>query len=148
MNFLKLARVILSNDITSGSDIKPCNKIDKPQVVYRFSDVNYLMMSFIMSDRMSDRMACHLSSQPSGVQITATYFLSILTYSSCFDIGTFQNLANISVSNNIRMLPYNTTNEKVQKMNISYDLIPSIHQLPFHGMYFLPYRDQVTFCQQ
>ena len=23
----------------SGSDITPCNKIDKPQVVYRFRDV-------------------------------------------------------------------------------------------------------------
>ena len=28
---------ILSHDVTFGSDIKPCNKIDKPLVVYRFS---------------------------------------------------------------------------------------------------------------
>ena len=25
------------NDVVSGSEIKPCNKIDKPQMVYRFS---------------------------------------------------------------------------------------------------------------
>ena len=29
----------LSHDVTSGSDIKPCNKIDKPLVVYRFCNV-------------------------------------------------------------------------------------------------------------
>ena len=29
----------LSHDVTSGSDITPCNKIDNPQVVYRFSNV-------------------------------------------------------------------------------------------------------------
>ena len=29
--------VRLLHDITSGSDITPCNKIDKTQVVYRFS---------------------------------------------------------------------------------------------------------------
>ena len=29
----------LSHDVASGSDITPCNKIDKPLVVYRFSDV-------------------------------------------------------------------------------------------------------------
>ena len=28
---------ILSYDIGSGSEITPCNKIDKPLVVYRFS---------------------------------------------------------------------------------------------------------------
>ena len=28
---------ILSYDIASGSEITPCNKIDKPLVVYRFS---------------------------------------------------------------------------------------------------------------
>ena len=27
----------LSYDIASGSEIMPCNKIDKPQVVYRFT---------------------------------------------------------------------------------------------------------------
>ena len=26
----------LSNDVASGSQITPCNKIDKPLVVYRF----------------------------------------------------------------------------------------------------------------
>ena len=29
--------VVLSYDVTSGSEITPCNKIDKPLVVYRFS---------------------------------------------------------------------------------------------------------------
>ena len=29
--------VLLSYDITSGSEIKPCNKNDKPLVVYRFT---------------------------------------------------------------------------------------------------------------
>ena len=28
--------IILSYDIASGSEITPCNKIDKPLVVYRF----------------------------------------------------------------------------------------------------------------
>ena len=28
----------LSYDVASGSEIKSCIKIDKPQVVYRFSD--------------------------------------------------------------------------------------------------------------
>ena len=27
----------LSYDVASGSEIKPCNKIDKPLVVYRFT---------------------------------------------------------------------------------------------------------------
>ena len=27
----------ISHDVTSGSEIMPCNKIDKPLVVYRFS---------------------------------------------------------------------------------------------------------------
>ena len=31
--------VNLSNYVASGSDITPCNKIDKPLVVYRFSNV-------------------------------------------------------------------------------------------------------------
>ena len=30
---------ILSHDVAPGSDITPCNKIDKPLVVYRFSNV-------------------------------------------------------------------------------------------------------------
>ena len=29
----------LSHDLAHGSDITPCNKIDKPLVVYRFSNV-------------------------------------------------------------------------------------------------------------
>ena len=29
----------LSYDVASGSDITPCNKIDKPLMVYRFSNV-------------------------------------------------------------------------------------------------------------
>ena len=29
----------LSHDVASGSDITQCNKIDKPLVVYRFSNV-------------------------------------------------------------------------------------------------------------
>ena len=32
-----LFEIHLSHDFTSASDIKPCNKIDKPLVVYRFS---------------------------------------------------------------------------------------------------------------
>ena len=31
---------ILSHDLASGNDITPCNNIDKPLVVYRFSNVN------------------------------------------------------------------------------------------------------------
>ena len=35
---LKINFVIhLSHDVSSGSDITPCNKIHKPLVVYRFS---------------------------------------------------------------------------------------------------------------
>ena len=33
---LEMVRCFLSHDIASGSDVRPCNKIDKPQVVYRF----------------------------------------------------------------------------------------------------------------
>ena len=29
--------ILLSYDIASGNEIRPCNKIDKPIVVYRFS---------------------------------------------------------------------------------------------------------------
>ena len=32
---------ILSYDVTSGSEITPCIKIDKPLVVYRFGNVMY-----------------------------------------------------------------------------------------------------------
>ena len=31
----------LSHDIASGSDITPCNVIDKPLVVHRFNNVTY-----------------------------------------------------------------------------------------------------------
>ena len=36
---LNIANYILSHDVAPGIDITPCNKIDKPQVVYRFSTV-------------------------------------------------------------------------------------------------------------
>ena len=32
-------KAYLSRDVASGSDKMPCNKIDKPLVVYRFSNV-------------------------------------------------------------------------------------------------------------
>ena len=32
---------ILSHDFASGSGIMPCNKIDKPLVVYRFRNLRY-----------------------------------------------------------------------------------------------------------
>ena len=31
-----LVHVYLSYDVASGSEIKPCNKIDKPLVIHRF----------------------------------------------------------------------------------------------------------------
>ena len=40
MSFISLSYhnyFILSHDVASGSEIMPCNKIDKPLVVYRFS---------------------------------------------------------------------------------------------------------------
>ena len=55
MRFWDLPYLILSYDITSwsesydavsGSEITPCNKIDKPLVVYRFS--GNVMMSITM----------------------------------------------------------------------------------------------------
>ena len=33
----KMSLCILSSDVASGSEITPCNKIDKPLVVYRFT---------------------------------------------------------------------------------------------------------------
>ena len=39
MENFKFTKSCLSHDIASGSDITPCNKIDKPLVVYRFSHV-------------------------------------------------------------------------------------------------------------
>ena len=33
----KILYFLLSHDVASGKDITPCNKIDKPLVVYRFS---------------------------------------------------------------------------------------------------------------
>ena len=35
----ELIRLNYHNDVAPGSDITPCNKIDKPLVVYRFSNV-------------------------------------------------------------------------------------------------------------
>ena len=35
----KQTKTPLSHDIASESEITPCNKIDKPLVVYRFSNV-------------------------------------------------------------------------------------------------------------
>ena len=32
-----LKKILLSYDVASGSEITPCNKIDKPLVVYRFT---------------------------------------------------------------------------------------------------------------
>ena len=44
--FLKMLYSISSYDIASGSEITPCNKINKPLVVYRFS--GNVMTSIIM----------------------------------------------------------------------------------------------------
>ena len=44
----------LQHDIASGSDITPCNKIDKPLVVYRFS-VN-LMMAIITLRKIRENL--------------------------------------------------------------------------------------------
>ena len=40
-NFVKMKKINinLSHDVSSGSDITPCTKIDKPPVVYRFSSI-------------------------------------------------------------------------------------------------------------
>ena len=38
--FLAVCKQILSHDVVYGSAITPCNKIDKPLVVYRFSGNN------------------------------------------------------------------------------------------------------------
>ena len=35
-------------------------------------------------------------------------------------------------------------NEKMQKINISYNLIVLLDKLPFHDMSLLPYRDQIN----
>ena len=35
---IRMIEHYLSHDIASGSDITPCNKINKPLVVYRFSE--------------------------------------------------------------------------------------------------------------
>ena len=36
-NIVLVHNTLLSHDVASGSEITPCNKIDKPLVVYRFS---------------------------------------------------------------------------------------------------------------
>ena len=33
----RIANIYLSYDVAPGSDVPPCNEIDKPLVVYRFS---------------------------------------------------------------------------------------------------------------
>ena len=35
--FWGIVDIVLSYDVASGSEITPCNKIDKPLVVYRFT---------------------------------------------------------------------------------------------------------------
>ena len=35
--YLDVFKCVLSYDVASGSEITPCNKIDKPLVVYRFT---------------------------------------------------------------------------------------------------------------
>ena len=42
-SYVSLGGYYLSHDVASGSDITPCNQIDKPLVVYRFS--GYIIMS-------------------------------------------------------------------------------------------------------
>ena len=42
MSFSRVMVWNLSYDVASGSEITPCNKIDKPLVVYRFSNVTEL----------------------------------------------------------------------------------------------------------
>ena len=37
INWLHVVYIVLSHDVASGSDIKPCNKIDKPLVVHRLA---------------------------------------------------------------------------------------------------------------
>ena len=37
LRFFSILLNLLSYDVASGSEIMPCNKIDKPLVVYRFS---------------------------------------------------------------------------------------------------------------
>ena len=46
--------ILLSNDIASGSDITPCNKIDKPLVVYRFS--GNVMTSIITLNKIRENL--------------------------------------------------------------------------------------------
>ena len=46
--------ILLSHDIASGSDITPCNKIDKPLVVYRFS--GNVMTSIITLNKIRENL--------------------------------------------------------------------------------------------
>ena len=39
VRMIHIAYSMLSHDVVSGSDITPCNKIDKPLVVYRFCNI-------------------------------------------------------------------------------------------------------------
>ena len=47
-----VALLILSHGVSSGSDITLCNKIDKPQVVYRFSG-NVMMFIITLCKKMA-----------------------------------------------------------------------------------------------
>ena len=46
----------LSHDVASVSDITPCNKIDKPLVVYRFS--RNVMTSIITLRKIRENLEC------------------------------------------------------------------------------------------
>ena len=41
LKFITMSKENLSHDIVSGSDITPCNKINKPLVVYRFCNFHF-----------------------------------------------------------------------------------------------------------
>ena len=47
--WLRNKNIIISYDVTSGSEITPCNKIDKPLVVYKF--INVMTSIFTLSKR-------------------------------------------------------------------------------------------------
>ena len=53
MNILKS---VLSSDFTSGNDITPCNKMDKPLAVYRLSKINYIMTSIITLPKKGENL--------------------------------------------------------------------------------------------
>ena len=69
MKLLKVCfmKLILSHEVTSGSDITPCNQIEKPLVVYRFS--GNVMRSIIMLHKIRENL---------GVFTTKMQFFSVL----------------------------------------------------------------------